>query len=117
MEDKFRHEQKYIRNNTDLLMLKMRLSCGIMQLDPNAAAMGKYDIKSIYFDDFYNHFYFENEQGVQPREKWRIRIYNNSKERISLECKRKENGLIVNCQTKCNKREVRSPIIPAQNES
>ena len=36
----------------------------------------------------------ENEEGTGPREKYRIRIYNNDPERISLECKRKENDKI-----------------------
>jgi hypothetical protein len=31
---------------------------------------------------------------VSPREKWRVRIYNCSDRRISLECKRKEYGMI-----------------------
>ena len=45
-----------------------------------------------YFDDYYNRCFYENQNGTDPREKYRIRIYNASSERILLECKRKERG-------------------------
>lgn len=51
-----------------------------------------YNIRSLYFDDYHNRCYYENENGTDPREKFRIRIYNHSPERIMLECKRKERG-------------------------
>ena len=35
----------------------------------------------------------ENENGTDPREKFRIRIYNASDRRITLECKRKEHTM------------------------
>ena len=53
---------------------------------------GQYNIRSLYFDDYYNTCYYENENGTDPREKFRIRIYNHSDSRIALECKRKERG-------------------------
>ena len=49
-----------------------------------------YLITSLYFDDYYDSCFYENENGTDPREKFRIRIYNHSTDRISLECKRKE---------------------------
>ena len=51
-----------------------------------------YVIRSLYFDDYENRCYYENENGTDPREKFRIRIYNHSSEKITLECKRKERG-------------------------
>ena len=63
-----------------------------MQLDPHVTDTGVYNISSLYFDDCYNTCYYENENGTDPREKFRIRIYNHSDERITLECKRKERG-------------------------
>ena len=51
--------------------------------------------------------YFENEDGTDPREKFRIRAYNCSKERISLELKQKERG-------KCHK--VSCPMSLAMTE-
>ncbi len=52
-----------------------------------------YSVKSVYFDDYSNRCFYENENGTNPREKFRIRIYNGNTNHITLECKRKENGL------------------------
>ena len=49
-------------------------------------------MQNLYFDDYYDRCLAENENGTDPREKFRIRIYNGSSEKISLECKRKERG-------------------------
>lgn len=88
---KFRHEMKYLISAAQIPLLKSRISC-LMQLDAHAGADGKYTIRSLYFDDYQNRCYYENENGTDPREKYRIRIYNHSAERITLECKRKERG-------------------------
>ncbi|MBR0365771.1 MAG: polyphosphate polymerase domain-containing protein, partial [Clostridia bacterium] len=63
----------------------------IVSCDPHAYN-GMYNIRSLYFDDYEDCCFFENEDGTDPREKFRIRIYNHSDERIMLECKRKERG-------------------------
>lgn len=98
-ELKYRHELKYICSNTELTMLQSRFT-GIMQLDSHAALTGNYIIRSLYFDDIYNTSFWENEDGINLREKWRIRIYNCSKERITLECKTKASDMILkkSCQ-------------------
>ena len=88
---KYRHELKYLITQNDVDLLKTRLS-GIMQLDKHTSENGIYNISSLYFDDYYNRCYYENLSGVDPREKYRIRIYNHDTSRISLECKRKERG-------------------------
>ena len=68
-----------------------RLS-GLISLDAHAKT-GRYTIRSLYFDDYDDRCLLENENGTDPREKFRIRIYNGSADRISLECKRKERGM------------------------
>lgn len=88
---KFRHEFKYIVSNAELLLIKNRLN-GLMPTDKHTGESGRYNIRSLYFDDRYNRYYYENENGTEPREKFRIRIYNHSTDRIMLECKRKERG-------------------------
>ena len=90
-EVKYRHELKYIVSAAQIPLLKSRIA-PIMHLDPHAGADGRYSIRSLYFDDYYNHCYYENENGTDPREKFRIRIYNHSPAVIHLECKRKERG-------------------------
>jgi len=92
-EIKFRHEFKYLVTDAQLTILKNRLM-SIMSKDPHVGADGVYHIKSLYFDDRNDRCFWENEDGVAPREKYRIRIYENSSGRISLECKRKENDKI-----------------------
>lgn len=88
-ERKYRHEYKYPISDIEAAVLKERLR-RIMNLDPHTGSKGVYLISSLYFDDYYDSFFYENENGTDPREKFRIRIYNNSLDRISLECKRKE---------------------------
>ena len=90
-EQKYRHELKYLVSAAQILLLKSRIAA-IMPKDPHVKADGSYTIRSLYFDDYYNRCYYENENGTDPREKYRIRIYNHSSDRITLECKRKEHG-------------------------
>lgn len=90
-EKKYRHEQKYLCKQGELINIENSIK-SIMQKDIHADNGGKYNIRSVYFDDYWDSCYFDNENGVNPREKFRIRIYNYSKELIKLELKRKENG-------------------------
>lgn len=87
----YRHEVKYTISASEIPILRNRIK-GIMQPDPHAGSDGIYTVRSMYFDDYRNRCFYENENGNDPREKFRIRIYNQSTERISLECKRKERG-------------------------
>lgn len=88
----FRHEFKYIISLEQEVILKERMK-NLMQQDGNVSKEGSYEIRSIYFDDINDRSFFENEAGVDPRSKWRIRIYNHSDERIVLEKKSKKNGM------------------------
>ena len=88
---KFRHEMKYVISSAELAMLRNRVD-HLIPVDSHAAADGRYTVRSLYFDDYVNRCFYENEDGTDPREKFRIRIYNHSCERIRLECKRKERG-------------------------
>ena len=88
--DKFRYELKYLCSETQLEIIKYRLM-NILSFDHHTVD-GQYVVRSIYFDNYENRCYFENENGTDPREKFRIRIYNADDKRISLECKRKEKG-------------------------
>lgn len=88
---KYRHELKYQVTELQLRLLQNRIN-GLLPLDRHAGAAGSYSIRSLYFDDWENRCFYENENGTDPREKFRIRIYNGSAQRITLECKRKERG-------------------------
>lgn len=91
---KYRHELKYLISSTQATILSQRLS-GIMKLDSHVGESGKYLIRSLYFDTVDDKCFYDNLSGVDPREKYRIRIYNNDLSRISLECKRKERGMTL----------------------
>lgn len=89
--DKYRHELKYICSEEQIADLTVRLNA-LLTLDKHVES-GSYNIRSMYFDNLENRCYFENEDGTNPREKYRIRIYNHSSDRITLECKQKKNGM------------------------
>ena len=102
---KYRHEYKYPVSDLEAAVLKERLK-GIMTSDPHAGSTGEYIISSLYFDDYYNSCYSENENGTDPREKFRIRIYKNSPDIIKLECKRKEHGKTLKTSCRLSKEQV-----------
>ena len=107
---KFRHELKYEISNCELILLQNRIN-HLLQPDKHAGAFGAYNIRSLYFDDYNNRCFYENENGTDPREKFRIRIYNHSSERITLECKRKERGKIL--KTACPLTEEQTRLLMA----
>ena len=90
-EPKYRHELKYICTAAELAMIQGRIH-HLIPLDSHAGENGMYQIRSLYFDDYYDRCYYENENGTDPREKFRIRIYNGKTDKISLELKKKERG-------------------------
>ena len=72
-EPKYRHELKYICTAAELAMIQGRIH-HLIPLDSHAGENGMYQIRSLYFDDYYDRCYYENENGTDPREKFRIRI-------------------------------------------
>ena len=88
---KSRHEYKFQIDEKDIVLLKARIGA-VMQKDTHALEQGFYHIRSIYFDDFADTCYHQNEAGTDPRAKYRIRIYNVDDGRIRLEKKVKQNG-------------------------
>ena len=89
---RYRHEYKYLIDEQILVLLRERIR-HLISPDPHTGPEGHYSIRSLYFDDYYHTCYYDNENGTDPREKYRIRIYNANDQRINLECKRKENGM------------------------
>ncbi len=87
----FRHEWKHEINYSDMIILRQRLKA-VMKTDENAVD-GKYFIRSLYFDNILDKALREKIDGVNCREKFRIRYYNNNTSQINLEKKSKINGL------------------------
>lgn len=90
---KYRHEWKHEISYGDMLVLRQRLSA-VMKRDAHAID-GKYLIRSLYFDNASDKALREKVDGVNIREKFRIRYYNNDTSLIHLEKKSKVNGLCL----------------------
>lgn len=90
----FRHEWKIEINTVDYFSVRQRLK-SIASIDPHTID-GKYSVRSLYFDDPTNRALREKVDGVNRREKFRIRYYNQDTNLLRLEKKSKLNGL-------CNK--------------
>ncbi len=90
-ETLYRHELKYEIDACQMELLKARLP-EVIAVDSHTNSNGIYQVRSLYFDDYRNSCYYDNENGNDPREKFRIRIYNGSDKKISLELKRKQCG-------------------------
>ena len=63
------------------------------QLDPHAQAKGYYTIRSLYFDNMADKALREKLDGVNEREKFRIRYYDGDTSVIHLEKKVKRDGV------------------------
>lgn len=87
----FRHEWKHEINYSDMIILRQQLKA-VMKRDENAID-GKYFIRSLYFDNISDKALREKIDGVNCREKFRIRYYNGDTSLIHLEKKSKINGL------------------------
>ena len=87
----YRHEWKHVLSYADMLVLRSRLRA-VMESDPHAVG-GKYHIRSLYFDNLDDKALREKLDGVNLREKFRVRLYNCDASVIHLEKKSKNNGL------------------------
>ena len=88
---KYRHEWKHEINYSDKLVLLARLPA-VMKRDSHAIN-GAYRVRSLYFDTPGDRALLEKIDGVNEREKFRIRFYNEDTSYIMLEKKSKLNGL------------------------
>lgn len=97
---KYRHEWKHEISYSDMLTLRTRLPA-VMRRDEHAVN-GIYRIRSLYFDNLFDHALREKVDGINIREKFRIRFYNGDLSFIVLEKKSKIDGLCAkeSCQLK-----------------
>lgn len=89
---KFRHEYKHQINLLDIYGLRTRLRV-VAKHDSHADEDGTYFVKSLYFDNYMDKALNEKLNGVNHREKFRIRYYGTDLSFIRLEKKSKVNGL------------------------
>ena len=86
-----RHEIKHRISRLDMLCIRQRL-LAIAESDSHATN-GRYRIRSLYFDTPDDRALKEKIDGVDRREKFRIRYYDDDLSFIRLEKKSKQNGL------------------------
>ena len=92
MDVTYRHELKHEISMADLISIRARLRA-VAQSDSHATD-GRYHIRSLYFDSPGDKALREKADGVNLREKFRIRYYNfDPSSALKLEKKSKINGL------------------------
>lgn len=96
-----RHELKHRISPGEDLVLSQKLG-KLFSHDKHAGASGIYRVTSLYFDTPYDDALREKLDGVNRREKFRLRYYGTDTSFIRLEKKYKKNGL-------CGKRSVQLP--------
>lgn len=103
----YRYENKFIIDKYTKELLKLKLK-GLMKLDSHSLNDEvSYYISSLYFDDLDYSAYYEKEDGVEYRKKYRIRMYNNDIKTLKLECKYKDENMTYKKECKLNEKNYR----------
>ena len=82
-----RNEWKYQISPASAVLLAKRLAV-FLRRDIHSGSDG-YLIRSLYFDDIAESAFYDKLAGVNEREKYRLRYYNENTDHIFLERKRK----------------------------
>jgi hypothetical protein len=88
-----RHELKYYLNEIQCQSLIGQIS-SLLKLDPHSPKEG-YLVKSLYFDSHDDECLYEKQSGLYQRQKIRLRTYDNSKQLVKFEIKRKKGQLVM----------------------
>lgn len=88
----YRVENKYVLSFEEMFKLERRIQA-VLLMDSEGADNG-YKISSLYFDDIRDSMFSDTIDGVPERDKYRIRIYNDSFSDIKLEVKRKRDNRV-----------------------
>lgn len=107
----YRHEYKHEINTSDMMAVRHRLRA-VAEPDEHAAD-GRYFIRSLYFDNCSDKVLREKIDGVNHREKFRIRYYNHDISLLHLEKKSRQNGLSAKSITSLTAKEAQ---LIAQNQ-
>ena len=91
-EPRLRHEEKHQVNLREALVLSRRLE-KLFPRDPHAGPEGSYQVVSLYYDDPYDTALRQKLDGVNRREKFRLRYYGEKPAFFKLEKKYKVKGL------------------------
>lgn len=106
-KERYRNELKFQINYADYLALRQRLRL-VMGQDVHADENGLCRVRSIYFDDPNDKALQEKISGVNRREKFRIRYYNDDLSYLSLEKKMRNNQLCMKLSARLTEQECRA---------
>lgn len=107
-DTRYRHEWKHELNTMDYLTIRRRLQA-VAKRDPHAKE-GRYHVRSLYFDSPDDKALREKVDGVNMREKFRIRYYNGDTSVIRLEKKAKRDGLGAKFSARLTKEEAQKIV-------
>lgn len=88
-----RSEHKFFISSHDIISLAAVFK-HVLFTDKNCIGGQPYKITSIYFDDLNDSAFIEKLQGVNFREKYRLRMYNNDYSHCKFEIKRKAHSYV-----------------------
>lgn len=89
----YRAEDKFCCTREEMYLLQAKLEA-VLRADSNEESREGYSIVSLYFDDLEDTCLRDTVEGSEIRNKYRIRIYNNSLRTIKLEIKEKKDNRI-----------------------
>ena len=90
---RYRNELKFELTELYAKILRHKLSLIMEPEREEYMVNGKYNVRSLYFDDIYDTAYYEKMNGIPNRKKYRIRFYNLDSSYIKLELKGKDGNL------------------------
>lgn len=90
---KYRNERKFYVSCNQMQLITQRIN-QFMKVDSFSQDNGMYNVSSLYFDDYNSSCYNDKLSGVEHRRKYRIRIYNHSRDIIKAEIKLKDGSMV-----------------------
>lgn len=105
----YRVEDKYCCSPNEMFLLQRRIGA-VLRPDANESNPEGYSIISLYFDDLEDSCLQDTLDGNERRNKYRIRIYNNSLDMIKLEVKEKLDSRIRKRSKRITEEEMRRLI-------
>lgn len=99
-----RHELKFYISRSDYEYTRHILS-ELMEKDSYQTGDRGYFIRSLYFDDILNSSVEEKLDGIERRDKYRLRIYDFDQNWVKLERKRKDNNFVNKSSVTLSKEE------------
>lgn len=89
MNEVLRQERKFLLSLTQSARFEAQLD-SLLHQDSHNQPIGRYMVRSLYFDTLTNRDFQEKEDGLELRRKIRLRIYSHDSPMVLLEMKQKQ---------------------------